>query len=145
MAANTPALPQPAIITPPSHRRLSGALAPGAAFTNTANVQEVIALGPNVRFLTIRAATATAGGTLKFDFVAAVATTDSYHLSGGAIDPTKVTPYADALTTAIGTATITAGATPAVLQATCNGESYGLVTITGGGTGVVSYVDIAAL
>lgn len=145
MAANTPALPVPAIITPPSHRRLSGALAPGVAIANATSISEVIALGPNVRFLTIRATTATAGGTLAFDFVAPAATTDSggFHLTNGSIDPSKVTKYADSLTPS--SATITAGTTPAVIQATCNGESYGVVTITGGGTGTVSFVDVSAL
>ena len=145
MAANTPALPVPAIITPPSHRRLSGNLKPGAAIANATAIAEVIALGPNVRFLTIRATTATAGGTLAFDFVQPVATTDSggFHLANGSIDDTKVTAYADSLTPS--TATITAGTTPAVIQVTCNGESYGLVKITGGGTGTVGYVDVSAL
>lgn len=145
MAANTPALPQPALLTPPAHRRLSAALKPGTVTANTVAISEVIPLGPNVRFVTIRAATATAGGTLAFDFVAPNATTDSYSLTNGQIDPAKVTKYADALTTAIGTATITAGTTPAVLQATCNGEYYGVVTVTGSGAGTITYVDVAAL
>lgn len=140
--ANTPGLPQPAVITQPIHRRLSGALKPGTAIASGTDVSEVIALGANIRFLTIRAATATAGGTLKFDFVAPVATTDSggYFLSNGEIDPSKVTKYADSLTPS--TVPITAGTTPAVMQVTCNGESYGIVTISPGGTGTVSYVDL---
>lgn len=142
MAANTPTLPVPALSTPPTHRRLTGALKAGTATANGVALSEVIALGPNVRFLTIRALLATAGGSLAFDFVAPNATTDAFYMANGGIDPTKVTKYNDTLTPAA--ATITAGTT-CPLQVTCNGELFGVVTVTPSGTGTITGIDIAAL
>jgi len=144
VAANTPTLKQPAIITPPFHRRLTGALAAGTVTANGVAIKEVIALGANVRFLTIRCAAATANVTLAFDFVSPLAKTDVYTLQSGAvgaIDPAQVTPYGDGLG---GSVTVTAG-TPNFLQVTCCGESYGLITVTGTGAGTLTFVDVSAL
>jgi len=145
VAANTPTLKQPAIITPPFHRRLTGALAAGTVTANGVAIKEVIALGANVRFLTIRCAAATANVTLAFDFVSPLAKTDVHTLQTGAvgaIDPAQVTPYADTLTPS--SVTVVAG-TPNALQVTCNGESYGLITVTGSGAGTLTYVDVSAV
>ncbi|HEX7122633.1 MAG TPA: hypothetical protein VF178_09720 [Gemmatimonadaceae bacterium] len=134
-------LPQPNANLPFQHRRLTGALAAGTAIANATAISEVIALG-NVRNLVIRAKTTTAGATLSFDFVHPVATDTPFQLSDGAIDPAKVTVYADDQTPT--DVTLTAG-TAGAMAVTCSGESYGKITITGAGTGTLNYVDISAL
>lgn len=141
MSANQASLPTPASYVPFDHRVLKGALAPGSALASATVIGEVIPIA-NVRYLTIRVLTATAGGTLNFDFVRPVATEPVMLSTDTGVNPAQVTKYTSpASPTAVA---VTAG-TQASLQVTCNGEKYGYVSITGGGTGTVSWVDVSAL
>ena len=133
-------LPSPGT-KPRPHYRLQGALAAGAAIANATDVSEIVPIAGMSR-VAIHAKTATAGGTLKAYFVAPVAAdSTSLTLANGQLDPAKVTAYDD---TAASNVTLTAG-TSNTMTVTCNGERYLKVTITGGGTGTVTFVDIAGI
>lgn len=133
-------LPQPDICTT-GQFRLKGALAAGAAIANATDVQEVVNVRGAAR-VRVYAKTATAGGTLKLSAIESVTTDDEDpYLSPGEIDPAKVTAITDGAPDDV---TLTA-ATTGHIDFTCNGESWLLVTITGGGTGTISMVELARL
>ena len=133
-------LPQPDICTA-GQFRLKGALAAGTAIAAATNYREVV----NVRGAArgrIWIKTATAGGTLKASAIESVTTDDANpRLDSGAINPAKVTAITDGAPSDV---TVTAGTTTH-MDLTFNGESYILVTLAGGGTGTISFVEIALL
>ena len=140
MAANLASLPSPANYLTFDHRVLKGALAPGSATANATTIGEVIPIA-NCRYVTIRVKTATAGGTLNFDYVRPVAT-EPVNNTDGSINPAQIVKYVSpASPTAV---TVTAG-TETSMQITTNGEKYAYISFTGGGTGTISYVDVCAL
>lgn len=137
----TETLPTPPNYVPFAHRVLGGALASGTAIASSTDYQEVIPIA-FCRYLTIRAKTTTAGGTLKFDFVRPIATDPAKLSASGAINPAQVTKYTSPASPS--NVTLTAG-TENSMQFTLNGESFGLITVTGGGSGTLNYVDVCAL
>lgn len=134
------ALPQPDICVA-GQSRLAGALAAGTAIAAATNYQEVV----NVRgaaLVRIYAKTVTAGGTLKVSAIESVSTDDtSPLLASGGINPAKVTPITAGAPADV---TLVAG-TPNVIEFNADGENWLLVTIAGGGTGTIGYVEIARL
>ncbi len=140
MAANNLTLPTPASYVAFPHRQLGGALAPGAATANAVTIGEVVNIAFS-RYLTIRFKCATAGGNLNFDFVRPVAA-EPVFLTNGPINPAQVYKYTSPASPT--TVAATAG-TETSMQITCNGESYGYISFTGGGTGSIVYVDVSGL
>lgn len=120
------------------YRRLSGNLAPAAAYTNGAVLWEVIPVRGSAR-IRARLLCASANGTLDivtvgpdFDPTQAPATayaslTGTKHTSG---NPTQVA--------------VTAG-TEATITHDCYGENFVLLVFTGGGTGTITRVDVSQL
>ena len=121
--------------------RLGGALAAGTAIASATDYREVVNIRGAAR-VRIYARTATAGGTLKASAIESVSTDDTNPLLPSmAINPAKVTPITDGAPTDV---TLTAG-TVGHIDFTPNGENWLLVTITGGGTGTIGYVEACRL
>lgn len=133
-------LPQPDICQP-GQFRLNGALAAGTAIANSTDYQEVVNVRGAAR-VRVYAKTATAGGTLKASAIESVSTDDENpELSPGEIDPSKVTAITAGAPADV---TLTAG-TANYIDMTLNGENWLLVTITGGGTGTISWVEVCRI
>ena len=141
MAANLASLPLPPNYVPFQHRVLAGGLKVGAVTSNGGTNIEVFPIA-FTRFITIRAKTATNGGTLQADFVRPVATEPVFN-TDGSINGAQCVKYTSPTSPA--SVALVAG-TENSLQITCNGEEYLMLTFTGSvGAGTVTYVDVCGL
>jgi hypothetical protein len=128
----------------PNHR-LNGqgsnyGLRAGQTFGNTNVRYEVVSVSGMAK-ITARIKTATQGGTLDIFFIGPDVDVDALLKND--------TAYAAIVGTIYTSGNATQGAvvagTEQLVTVACSGEDYAIIKFTGGGTGTVTYCDVAAL
>lgn len=113
-------------------RRLNGALKPGATFTNTAVLYEIIPILGATRLM-IRAKV-TAAASLDLVFL------------GPDFDPAQTVAFASLVGTRYASNNPTQVAlvanTENFMKVTVEGENYALVKLTGGASGAITFIDV---
>lgn len=118
--------------------KTNGTLAAGTSFANT-NVRYEIHNVSGCSSVSARIKTATAGGTLDLFFVGPDVDIDSIIANDTAYASIGGTIYTTGNATQ---GTVTAG-TECLVTATCHGEDFVIVKFTGGGSGTITYCDVA--